>query len=333
MSAATLPRNPDRDEGLGRPLAIAVGLHLLLAALLWLSNWFKWDHDVSAAGGGIEATMESSAAEDRAVERALNAEPVPLPEVVEPEPAEEDAVPPPQPLPEPVPEDSPAPLQTQAQEQIPVPDQIDQDEARADAISQEKAKQEQEAKRRQKQIDLTARQQQEDAERRQRLARQQEEELKKREAAEKLARIRAERAKNQAAMSQAEQRMQQIKDAAARRASSSNATQYGGQSTAATAGQGGTDDGLLAKYMAAIQSAVERQWVRPDSVTSGMRCKLIIKQIVGGEVIDAQVGSPCAMDAAGQESLKRAVMKAQPLPYRGFEDVFARQLNFTFTAD
>ena len=38
------------------------------------------------------------------------------------------------------------------------------------------------------------------------------------------------------------------------------------------------------------------------------------------------------MDAAGQDSVERAVLKAQPLPYRGFEPVFARELILNFEA-
>ncbi len=49
-------------------------------------------------------------------------------------------------------------------------------------------------------------------------------------------------------------------------------------------------------------------------------------------MISAEVQPGCAMDPAGKESLERAVLKAQPLPYRGFESVFNRQLNFNFEA-
>ena len=38
------------------------------------------------------------------------------------------------------------------------------------------------------------------------------------------------------------------------------------------------------------------------------------------------------MDAAGQDSVERAVLKAQPLPYRGYESVFARTLTLNFEA-
>ncbi|HMM24095.1 MAG TPA: protein TolA, partial [Pseudoxanthomonas mexicana] len=157
MHAEVAPRHPaQRDEGLGRAVAWAVGLHLLLAVLLIVSPLLTWDRDrLNAAGAPtMEATLDASAADQRAVERALDFTPAPLPEPVE-EPAPEDTVPPPQPIPEPSPQDAPVERQAEAQERIPVPDTIEQDEARLDAISQEKARQEQEAKRRQEQIDLT----------------------------------------------------------------------------------------------------------------------------------------------------------------------------------
>ena len=73
------------EEGLGRPFVFALGLHALLVLLLWLSSWLTWNHDLSAAGNGtaIEATMDTSAAENRAVQRALKQEPEPLPQPVQ----------------------------------------------------------------------------------------------------------------------------------------------------------------------------------------------------------------------------------------------------------
>lgn len=318
------------DEGLGRPFVFALGLHLLLVLLLWLSSWLTWNHDLSAAGNGtaIEATMDTSAAENRAVRRALQQEPEPLPQPVE-QAAEEETVPPPQPLPEPRPQDAPTPQQVQAQERIPVPDTQDQDEARADAIAQEKLKQEQEAKRRQEQIDLTERKRVEEAEQKQRLAAQQAEADKQ----AKLAEIRRQRAALDKQKSLAEQKLRQLADARATQASSAaEAAARADTGASAPAGQGGTDAGLLAKYVAAIQQAVSNQWTRPESVPLGTRCRVIIRQLPGGNVMSAEVQPGCPMDQAGQDSLERAVLKAQPLPYRGFEAVFNRQLNFNFVA-
>ena len=64
----------------------------------------------------------------------------------------------------------------------------------------------------------------------------------------------------------------------------------------------------------------------------GATCTLVIRQIPGGEVVDVQIGSPCAYDEAGRRSVEAAVWKAQPLPYAGFEPVFARTLTLKFTA-
>ena len=344
MHAEVAPRHPaQRDEGLGRAVAWAVGLHLLLAVLLIVSPLLTWDRDrLNAAGAPtMEATLDASAADQRAVERALDFTPAPLPEPVE-EPAPEDTVPPPQPIPEPAPQEAPTPRQVQAQERIPVPDTVDQDEARAEAMAQEKARKEQEAKRRQEQIDLTERKRQEQAEQQRRLAAQQEEDRQKRIAAEAQQKAEAERQKKledirrqhaQAAREAqlAEQKLRQLADARARlAAASANQSQYG--QPAAPAGNGGTDADLRGRYAAAIQEAVLRQWTRPESVPVGTRCRVVITQLPGGEVMSAKVQPGCAMDAAGQDSVERAVLKAQPLPYRGYESVFARTLTLNFEA-
>lgn len=328
MHADVAPRHPaQRDEGLGRAVAWAVGLHLLLAVLLIVSPLLTWDRDrLNAAGAPtMVATLEASAADQRAVERALDFTPAPMPEPVE-EPAPEDTVPPPQPIPEPAPQDAPVERQIDAQDRIPVPDTTDQDEARLDAISQEKARQEQEAKRRQEQIDLTERKRQEQAEQQRRLAAQQEEDRLK-----KIEDIRRQRAQAAREAQLAEQKLRQLADARARQAASSaNQSQY--SQPAAPAGNGGTDEDLRGRYAAAIQEAVLRQWTRPESVPVGTRCKVVIRQLPGGEVVSAEVQPGCAMDAAGQDSVERAVLKAQPLPYRGYEAVFARTLTLNFEA-
>ncbi|HEX5693842.1 MAG TPA: protein TolA, partial [Arenimonas sp.] len=44
------------------------------------------------------------------------------------------------------------------------------------------------------------------------------------------------------------------------------------------------------------------------------------------------VSSPCAYDEMGQRSIEAAVLKAQPLPYAGFEKVFRRTLILNFEA-
>jgi colicin import membrane protein len=331
MHAEVLHHRHDRDrEDLWPSVALAVGVHVAIALLFFLGSIFSWEREMPAAAGlpSLEASLDMSASEARAAERALErAEDIePLPAPIE-EPAEEETVPPPQPIPEPRPQDSPVPQQQVAQERVPVPDTTEQERADALAVSREKALREQEEKRRQEQIDLTERQRQEEAERRQRLAAQQAEA----ERQKKLDEIRRQRAQLEREQALAQQKLRQITEARARQAAAASA-----QSEAATAsppaGNAGADPNLSGEYAAAIQRAVLSQWVRPDSVPLGQRCSISIRQLPGGEVVEARVSPSCPYDDAGKRSIEAAVLRAQPLPYRGFESVFQRNLTFNFTA-
>lgn len=87
-----------------------------------------------------------------------------------------------------------------------------------------------------------------------------------------------------------------------------------------------------ARYADAIQQAITSRWIRPASVEIGARCRLLVQQLPGGEVMSVEVSSPCAYDELGRASIKNAVLKAQPLPYAGFEPVFQRTLTLNFHA-
>lgn len=97
-------------------------------------------------------------------------------------------------------------------------------------------------------------------------------------------------------------------------------------------GNEGEDDDLLAQYALALQQAITQEWTRPDTVPLGQKCSITILQIPGGEVVGAEVDPSCPYDTLGRRSIEAAVMKATPLPYQGFESVFERRLNITFTA-
>ncbi|TDR23728.1 TonB C-terminal domain-containing protein [Marinicella litoralis] len=87
---------------------------------------------------------------------------------------------------------------------------------------------------------------------------------------------------------------------------------------------------LLTQYIGAIQSAVTRQWARPNGTPAGLQCQIKVNQIPGGGVIDVSIGTPCNASAVVRNSIINAVKKADPLPYTGFESVFDRRLNFIF---
>jgi colicin import membrane protein len=320
-------RPDDREGGLAGPFVLAVVLHVLVVLLFWLAWWWSPQRHVEAAAGSpaVEASLVISQADVLAATR--RAEDAPKPELEPiPEPvvdlAPEEAVPPPQPLPEPRPQDAVVAPQQKAQEFIPVPDTVDQDAARRDAIAREKAEKEQEERRRQEQVDLTEeREKQKAAENQRRLAAQAEEEKQK-----KLADLRKQREQATRQAELAEQKLRQLQQVQQRQSTPAPAASQGAP------GQGGTSDDLLAKYSAAIQQAVTNQWIRPDTVPLGQRCTVLIKQLPGGEVIDVAVQSGCPFDEAGRRSLEAAVLRAQPLPYRGFESVFQRNLTLNFEA-
>lgn len=93
-----------------------------------------------------------------------------------------------------------------------------------------------------------------------------------------------------------------------------------------------TDPELLKRYMAALQDRILRQWMRPESVPSGKRCLVRIQLRPGGEVLSVDIDPNCPYDEAGRRSVKAAVLKAQPLPYAGFEPVFTRTVLLNFLA-
>jgi colicin import membrane protein len=87
------------------------------------------------------------------------------------------------------------------------------------------------------------------------------------------------------------------------------------------------------KYQAAIQSFVTLNWLRPPTAQPGLRCTLKIVQIPGGEVISAAISGKCNGDEATRRSILAAVERGGALPYRGFEEVFEREIDFNFIYD
>ncbi len=90
---------------------------------------------------------------------------------------------------------------------------------------------------------------------------------------------------------------------------------------------------LRSQYIGAIQVQVTNNWLRPPTARSGLRCQLGVVQIPGGEIISASIVGSCNADEATRRSIIAAVERAGTLPYRGFEDVFEREIRFTFTYD
>lgn len=314
---------------------VAIGLsilvHVLLFGLILLGAlWNASERPESAMGSPVSADLIDPNALSAADQRALANRPEPLPDpepapepvpdpVPEPlpEPIEPPAVAPPQPLPEPRPEDAVEQRQPQLQEIVPEPDTVSQAAVRRDALAAEQREKEQEEKRRQAQIELAEQQKQAEAEEKRRLARQE------------LETLRAEREKTQREAQLSEQRLKQIAERNAQQASEQRAT---ASAASPPPGRPDGDSGLAAKYAAALQEAIRRNWRRPDNVPLGQRCRLYITQLPGGEVLNVEFDASCPYDAQGRRSVEAAVRAAEPLPYEGFQTVFNRRLNLNFTA-
>lgn len=85
-------------------------------------------------------------------------------------------------------------------------------------------------------------------------------------------------------------------------------------------------------YGQALRGAVQQWWTMPSTPSTGESCRVRIRQLPGGEVLDAEVLPGCVFDDAGKQSLQAAVLKASPLPYAGFEAVFRREAVLNFVA-
>ena len=273
----------------------ALGLHAVLFALMFAGlQWTRPSLPEAARGDVIEADLVDAGDLSAAMQRALRQPPrVPPQPVVEPLPTPVEEPPPalPEALPPPVPEPAPQ----------------DKEAVQRDGLAPGVAEvpREQEATRRQPdQAELEARQQ-EEAER-----------LKE----QRIAEIRQKIEQARKARELAEQRQQQLADARATASSSS----------ARPLGTPEGDAAKMAAYGVAITAAVERQWIRPDSVRAGQRCQVLIVQVPGGDVVEVQVSPNCPFDELGRRSLEAAVRKASPLPYSGFEQEFQRRLVLWF---
>jgi colicin import membrane protein len=227
----------------------------------------------------------------------------PVPDTTPPPPA---VPPPPTPAPE-VPKVAPLPPPPEH------PDVKDQEKVVADALQKaEDAKHEQEEKQRQRQAELDAQ-----------AAKQKEQQKKLDDLFAKMDAASQQTKKLDSKAKQAKQQMEDLKDA-----------KDDGQPDLPNAEQrqsGNNSDhtDLSDAYAAAIQNAVTPNWLRPVNMPN-VPCVVHIVQLPGGEVMSAKVDASCPYDEAGKRSIENAVLRSQPLPYKGFESVFKRELNFTF---
>ena len=279
-----------------RAYLLAALVHLGVVALLFAGLlWTTTTRPISLPGPVIEAELVGiSAAPKPAAPRPSKPAPA--------KPAQPAPAPPKPPEPKPQP-----PSQVQNQDRI--------EREKVAELAQQKAddaKRAEEERHRQEQV-LLDQQQREERERMQQLAQIR----KEREAADRNAKLE-------------KQKLEQLRDLAKAKPAPAQPLPEAEQ---AKSGTNGNDDSLQAQYEAAIQNAVTENWLRPDSAQVGLRCKLRIVQIPGGDVIGVQLMNPCNADPLTRDSIEQAVKRASPLPYKGYEKAFQRQIDFNFTYD
>ena len=309
------------DESRGTPKAVVLSviLHLGIVGFLFLAtlscssfedvfdalglpvawNPIACSQPLELQGPIIEATLIGPTGSPPP--KAVKAKPVP--NTVPPPPA----VPPPKPQEKtPQPKALPPPPEH--------PDVKDQERVVEDAAKKaEDAKHVQEEKQRQRQSELDAK-----------AAKQKEE--KQKQVDELFAKMDAASQQTKKLDNKAKQAKQQMADL-------KNAQDNGQPDLPAAAqrqtGNNSQNTSLSDAYKAAIQNAVTPNWLRPDNMAD-VPCKVHIVQLPGGDVMSAKVDPSCPYDEAGRRSIENAVLRAQPLPYKGFESVFQRELTFTF---
>ena len=287
-----------------RAFLYSLAIHVALILVVWFGvDWLFPPSDANAAGEPVHATLKVSDKELQAARRAIEKAEK---KIVDEAPKSQQV------RPEPRPQDSPVPPQPKPQEQLARPDTVDQQAISRTAVEppKEPAPQEQQQRQHQEQAELTediAKQQ--EAERKQRLLAYQEV-RKQREAAERRTKME-------------EQRLQQLADVERDEPAPPRAA----PAKAAPAGNRGLDEGLLARYKAAMLQTADQNWNHlgaPELTT----CKVRFTQLPGGDVSNVEF-IRCPYDAEGREFVERALMKT-PMPYSGFESVFMRQVELSF---
>ena len=206
----------------------------------------------------------------------------------------------------------PPPEEVQPKPQAPLedPDEIDQEEVVEVGALPSEETEVQEEQVRQAQVDLTEEiERQREAENRQRLQ-------------EQLEAIRREREEAAEQTRMEEQRLAQLAD---RTPATPKPTPQA--PPVRETGRGGTDTGLMARWLAAINATARDNWntgLAPERV----KCEVRFRQVPGGEVINVEF-MDCPYDAQGRESVERALLKT-PMPYSGFETVFTNRVDLTF---
>ena len=89
------------------------------------------------------------------------------------------------------------------------------------------------------------------------------------------------------------------------------------------------------KYARAIYTAIQPRWEDysySNELEPGSSCATRIVQMPGGDVLSVDFFPDCDFNKAGRAAVVDAVRQSSPLPYRGFESVYQREIRIVFHA-
>ena len=196
------------------------------------------------------------------------------------------------------------------------------DERRRQQEAEQRERERQQLERQRREQEL-ARQRAEEKQRREAEAQRLAEEQRQREAAEKREqeRLAAEQRRREEAA--ARQRAEEQRRQAEREAQLQAAIAAEQERDAAIRG------GLLDQWIEVIRQKVQRNWIKPASAGPGLECEVRVRQIPGGDVVEAKV-TVCNGDATVVRSIENAVFRSSPLPQPPDPALFERNIVFVF---
>ena len=97
---------------------------------------------------------------------------------------------------------------------------------------------------------------------------------------------------------------------------------------ASSAQSGSPDNDLRASYHAALRARIVTTWQSLTTRAFPSGCTLTLNQSTGGAVTSSSANG-CALSSEDRLQLEAAALMAQPLPYAGYEAVFAPELHLS----
>ncbi len=205
----------------------------------------------------------------------------------------------------------------------------------AERRAREEARRQQEVERRQRELEEQRRAEDRARREEQRRAAEEERRREEQERMQELAELRAQREEAQQRREEQERRLAEI----AQRREAAEAEQRAREEAERLrlADEQAQADArratLQEEYIITIRTLVTRNWNRPPTTRAGVACTVRVFQIPGGEIIAAEIVRPCNADEATRRSIIAAVNRVGELPYRGYESVFNREIEFLFRFD